>query len=61
VAVEAIQLASADIWDEDIDLPDGSSTRSGGASLTYKDQPTITVCEAVESMHLDSFIQSEEL
>lgn len=51
VALRAVELASDDLWDEDIDLPEG---------IEYKDGTTITVYEAIEAFHLDAFVASDQ-
>jgi hypothetical protein len=51
VALRAVELASGDEWDEDIDLPEG---------VEYKGGTTITVYEAIEAFHLDSFVASDQ-
>lgn len=51
-AERAIELASAGIWDEDIERPEGYAT---------PDQPTNSVYELVEGLHLDPFITGPDV
>ena len=52
VAEEAIELAltaifTGDGWQREIALPEG---------ITFRDQPRISVADAIKSFHLDAFL-----
>ena len=51
VAEQAIDLANTGEWDIKIEMPEG---------MRFKRRDTITVSEAVESMHLDTFLSLDE-
>ena len=47
VAEEAVNLGQEELWDQEIELPEG---------IEFRDQPFITVADAVETFHLDAFL-----
>jgi hypothetical protein len=55
IAEAAIDLANEGQWDEPIEMPSGEGWR-----MDYRGRNYITASEAVESMHLDLWIQGDE-
>ncbi len=51
VAKAAIEKANEGEWDFEIPMPD---------NIDFRDQRTVSVALAVETMHLDAFIQGDE-
>lgn len=52
VALKAVDLANEGQWDEEIDLPEGVAFRDG--------RPVVSVANAVESLHLHSFLDTRD-
>jgi hypothetical protein len=52
VAKQAIELGNAEFWEYEIDLPEGITTADN--------RSFITAAEAVETFHLDAFLQESE-
>ncbi len=51
VAEKAIDHANDGDWDAEIEMPEG---------IQFRHQNTVTVSQAVETMHLDSFLSLDE-
>ena len=47
VALKAIENGNAQLWDEEITMPEG---------IGFRNKPTAKTADVIETMHLDSFL-----
>jgi hypothetical protein len=52
VALSAIELGNANLWEHEVELPDGVEWRDGSRLPT--------AAEVIESFHLEAFLRNEE-